>query len=52
MTIGGSVAFMLVAMFVVMRSLIGVPTRNAWRIPFGGVVGFRRDRAPQPDPDR
>jgi hypothetical protein len=27
---------MLVAMFVVMRSLIGVPTRNTWRIPFGG----------------
>lgn len=40
LTIVGSVAFVLVAMFVVMRSLIGVPTRNGWRIPFGGVRGF------------
>jgi uncharacterized membrane protein len=40
MTIGGSIAFMLLAMFVIMRSLIGVPTRNGWRIPFGGVSGF------------
>jgi uncharacterized membrane protein len=40
LTIGGSVAFMVVAMFVIMRSLIGVPTRNGWRIPFGGVSGF------------
>jgi hypothetical protein len=31
---------MAVAMFVVMRSLIGVPTRNAWRIPFGGAWGL------------
>ena len=27
---------MLVAMFVVMRNLIGVPTRNAWRVPVRG----------------
>lgn len=40
MTIFGSVAFMAVAMFAVMRSLIGVPTRNGWRIPFGGPFGF------------
>ncbi|MFN3254555.1 MAG: DUF2079 domain-containing protein [Ilumatobacter sp.] len=33
-TVLGSVAFMAVAMFVVMRSLIGVPTRNTWRLPF------------------
>lgn len=39
-TILGSLAFMAVAMFVVMRSLIGVPTRNAWRVPFGGPSGF------------
>ena len=38
-TIGGSIAFMLVAMYVVMRNLIGVPTRNGWRIPFGGPRG-------------
>ena len=35
-----SIAFMLVAMFAVMRSLIGVPTRNGWRVPFGGPGGF------------
>ncbi len=39
LTVVGSVAFMLVAMFLVMRSLIGVPTRNGWRIPFGGPRG-------------
>ena len=39
LTIGGSIAFMAVAMLVVMRSLIGVPTRNGWRIPFGGPTG-------------
>jgi uncharacterized membrane protein len=40
LTILGSLAFMAVAMFVVMRSLIGVPTRNTWRIPFGGIRGL------------
>ena len=40
LTVFGSLAFMAVAMFVVMRSLIGVPTRNTWRIPFGGVGGL------------
>jgi uncharacterized membrane protein len=40
LTVFGSLAFMAVAMFVVMRSLIGVPTRNTWRIPFGGVRGL------------
>jgi uncharacterized membrane protein len=40
LTVVGSVAFMAVAMLVVMRSLIGVPTRNTWRIPFGGVRGL------------
>ncbi len=39
LTIGGSVAFMLAAMYLVMRNLIGVPTRNGWRIPFGGPRG-------------
>jgi uncharacterized membrane protein len=39
-SIAGSVGFMLFAMFVVMRGLIGVPTRNAWRIPFGGPTGL------------
>ncbi len=39
LTIVGSVAFMLTAMYLVMRNLIGVPTRNGWRIPFGGPRG-------------
>jgi uncharacterized membrane protein len=39
LTIFGSLAFMVVAMFLVMRNLIGVPTRNSWRIPFGGPRG-------------
>ena len=39
-TAGAAVFAALIAMFVVMRSLIGVPTRNAWRIPFGGPTGF------------
>lgn len=30
----------IVAMYAVMQPLIGVPTRNSWRIPFGGVGGF------------
>lgn len=33
-TVVGCVAFMAFAMFVVMRGLIGVPTRNTWRFPF------------------
>jgi uncharacterized membrane protein len=36
LTVLGSLGFMAFAMFVVMKSLIGVATRNAWRIPFGG----------------
>jgi len=39
LTVVGSLAFMAVAMLLVMRSLIGVPTRNGWRIPFGGPWG-------------
>jgi uncharacterized membrane protein len=35
-------------MFLLMRSLIGVPTRNAWRIPFGGVGGFLRETFTNP----
>ena len=38
-----SIIAALLAMFVLMRSLIGVPTRNAWRIPFGGVGGFIKE---------
>lgn len=37
LSIVGSLGYMAFAMFVIMRSLIGVPTRNLWRIPFGGI---------------
>jgi uncharacterized membrane protein len=40
LTVFGSIAFMAAAMLLVMRSLIGVPTRNGWRIPFGGPSGL------------
>ncbi len=48
LTIVGSLSFMLFAMFAVMRSLIGVPTRNGWRIPFGGPTGFVSELAERP----
>jgi len=48
LTIVGSLGFMAVAMFVVIRGLIGVPTRNAWRIPFGGPTGFLRRLVERP----
>ena len=35
-TVAASVVLTLLSMFVVMRGLTGVPTRNTWRIPFGG----------------
>jgi uncharacterized membrane protein len=38
-----SVVASVIGMFVLMRSLIGVPTRNAWRIPFGGPTGFIKE---------
>jgi uncharacterized membrane protein len=44
----GALSFMIFAMFVVMRSLIGVPTRNAWRVPFGGPTGFLKALVTQP----
>jgi uncharacterized membrane protein len=47
-SIAASLAFMAVAMLVVMRSLIGVPTRNAWRVPFGGPGGFLRRAVTRP----
>jgi len=40
LTILAAVGFMLFAMFVVVRSLLGVATRNMWRIPFGGPRQF------------
>ncbi len=39
-TICATFAVTLFGMFAVMKSLIGVPTRNSWRIPFGGPTGL------------
>jgi uncharacterized membrane protein len=47
-TIVGSLGFMALAMLVIMRSLIGVSTRNTWRIPFGGPTGFLRHTVSHP----
>ncbi len=38
-----SIVATALGMFVLMRSLIGVPTRNTWRIPYGGAVGFLKE---------
>jgi uncharacterized membrane protein len=43
-----SVGWALFATNVIMRSLIGVPTLNTWRIPFGGVSGFIRETLRKP----
>lgn len=40
LSIVGCLGVMAVMMYGVMRSLIGVPTRNGWRIPFGGPGGL------------
>jgi len=39
-TVAVSAGFMAFAMLVVVKSLLGVVTRNSWRIPFGGPRQF------------
>jgi uncharacterized membrane protein len=46
--VAASIAFAAFATNVIMRSLIGVPTLNTWRIPFGGVHGFLMEALRQP----
>jgi uncharacterized membrane protein len=43
-----SIIATIVGMFILMRSLIGVPTRNAWRIPFGGPWGLVKETITNP----
>lgn len=45
---GLSIVVTILGMFVLMRTLIGVPTRNEWRIPFGGVTGFMKETFTNP----
>jgi uncharacterized membrane protein len=47
-TIAATVGATLLGMFLIMRSLIGVPTRNGWRIPFGGPGGLMREAIERP----
>jgi uncharacterized membrane protein len=44
----GSIATAGLMTYVVMRSLTGVPTLNAWRIPYGGVIGFIKETFRKP----
>ncbi|MEY3691789.1 MAG: hypothetical protein RJB57_1445 [Actinomycetota bacterium] len=48
LTAAGAVAASLAGMFLLMKPLIGVPTRNAWRIPFGGPGGFLKEIVTDP----
>ncbi len=48
LTVVFSLGFMFVAMYGMMRSLMGVPTRNAWRVPFGGPLGLLKAVFTQP----
>ncbi len=43
LTVLASVVATGLGMFVMMKHLIGVPTRNGWRIPYGGVGGFLKE---------
>ena len=43
LTVLASVLATGLGMFVMMKHLIGVPTRNGWRIPYGGVGGFLKE---------
>jgi len=48
-TIIGSLWVALLFVFAVMRGIIGVPYRNEWRLPFGGLGGFIRTLFTRPD---
>lgn len=48
MTMIATVSATLFGMFLVMRPLIGVPTRNGWRIPFGGFTGLIEETIRRP----
>lgn len=47
-TVLASVGATLAGMYLLMRGLIGMPTRNGWRIPFGGVGGTIRTALTEP----
>jgi uncharacterized membrane protein len=47
-TVVASVGATVIGMFVVMKSLIGEPTRNGWRIPYGGITGLMKESVLHP----
>lgn len=47
-TVFASLAMAVFGTMVVMKNLIGAPTRNAWRIPFGGPSGVIRETIERP----
>jgi uncharacterized membrane protein len=47
-TVLATFAVTIFGMFAVMKSLIGVPTRNTWRIPFGGPTGLIKEAFTNP----
>lgn len=47
-TVIAAIGASLAGMFLLMRSLTGVATRNAWRIPFGGFGGLVREIVTRP----
>lgn len=48
LTVIATFAVTIFGMFAVMKSLIGVPTRNTWRIPFGGPTGLIKETFTNP----
>ncbi|MFM7891234.1 MAG: DUF2079 domain-containing protein, partial [Actinomycetota bacterium] len=48
-TIVGSLWVALLSLFAVLRGIIGVPYRNEWRLPFGGLGGLIRTTFTRPD---
>lgn len=48
LTMCATLAVTIFGMFAVMKSLIGVPTRNSWRIPFGGPTGLIKETFTNP----
>ena len=48
-TLLGSLWFAALMLFAVMRGIVGVPYRNEWRLPFGGMGGLIRTSLTRPD---
>ncbi|MGA0766458.1 MAG: DUF2079 domain-containing protein, partial [Ilumatobacteraceae bacterium] len=47
-TVGVSLWYMIVAIFGIQKGINGVPFRNSWRIPFGGVGGLLKTSLSEP----